>query len=38
MNEIVLDSVKKGLQLEMGIDCNLKCVYSSFIKKKWKKI
>ena len=34
MKESVLDSAKKGLQLEMGIDCNLEWVYSFIYKEK----
>ncbi|UBB90026.1 NUDIX domain-containing protein [Candidatus Kaistella beijingensis] len=34
MKEKVLESAKKRLQLEMGIDCNLKCVYSFIYKEK----
>lgn len=34
MNEIVLETAKKGLQLEMEIDCNLEWVYSFIYKEK----
>jgi isopentenyl-diphosphate Delta-isomerase len=34
MKESVLDSAKKRLQLEMGIDCNLEWVYSFIYKQK----
>ena len=37
MKEKVLESAKKRLQLEMGIDCNLKCVYSFIYKEKVEK-
>jgi|SRR5690606_11430795 len=34
MNEIVLESAKKRLQFEMGIDCDLQWVYSFIYKEK----
>ena len=34
MKEKVLESAKKRLQLEMGIDCNLEWVYSFIYKEK----
>lgn len=34
MNEIVLESAKKRLQFEMGIDCDLEWVYSFIYKEK----